>query len=299
MILTARTDQKCTGLRLDDAAKELFPQLSKSQIRRIIDLGGCAVNQVMVRVASRELSAGDEIIVGVMEPERFVDFRINPEYLLYDDRNFLAFNKPSGINSQRTPYQLKGTAEYAVALYLKEQANNEPARVIHRLDRGTSGVMFFPKNKQAATWISDQLKNSRVEKVYWAVVTEAPEEESWRVDAPIGKLNKFRYGVTIPGKPSVTDFRVLATGAGAVLIEARPLTGRTHQIRVHLAHSGLPIVGDEPYGGAPAERMYLHCRSMAFKDRNGGSIRASAPLDDSFRRMAAAYRLTLPEFAEP
>jgi 23S rRNA-/tRNA-specific pseudouridylate synthase len=158
--------------------------------------------------------------------------------------------------------------------------------------------MFFPKNKQAATWISDQLKSSRVEKIYWAIVADLPDEESWRIDAPIGKLNKFRYGVMLAGKPSVTDFRVLACGAGAVLIEARPLTGRTHQIRVHLAHSGLPIIGDQPYGGAPAERMYLHCRSMAFTGRNGEDIRARAALDDSFRRMAAAHQLQLPELRE-
>jgi RluA family pseudouridine synthase len=295
MILTARIDQESAGLRLDDAARALFPQLSKTQIRRIIDLGGCAVNQVMVRVASREMSSNDEIILGVMEPERFVEVKLSKDELLYEDRNFLALNKAPGINSQRTPYQFKGTVEYAVSQYLREAGSKEPARVIHRLDRGTSGVMFFPKNKQAATFISDQLKNSRVEKVYWAIVTDIPDEERWRIDAPIGKLNKFRYGVTMPGKPSITEFRVLASGAGATLIEARPLTGRTHQIRVHLTHSGLPIAGDTPYGGAPAERMFLHCRSMAFLGRNGETISAIAPLDDSFRRMAAACRLALPE----
>lgn len=295
MILTARTDKESAGLRLDDAAKALFPQLSKSQIRRIIDLGGCAVNQIMVRVASREVAAGDEIIMGVMEAERFVDVKLSATDLLYEDRNFLALNKSPGINSQRTPYQFKGTAEYAVGQYLRESGSKEPARVIHRLDRGTSGVMFFPKNKQAATYISDQLKYGRVEKVYWAIVSDLPEEESWQVDAPIGKLNKFRYGVTIPGKPSVTEFRILARGAGVVLVEAKPLTGRTHQIRVHLAHCGLPIVGDEPYGGAPAERMFLHCRSMTFVDRQGARIRAAAPVDDCFSRMAETYRLILPE----
>lgn len=295
MILTDRVGSGQDGLRLDDAAKALFPQLSKSQIRRIIDLGGCAVNQVMIRVASRELSRGDEIILGVMEPERFVDFRLKTEELLYNDRNYLALNKPSGINSQRTPYQLKGTAEYAVALYLKEQGINEPARVIHRLDRGTSGVMFFPKNKPAATYISSELKESRVEKIYWAIVSDLPEETTWTVDAPIGKLNKFRYGVTLPGKPSVTDFRVIATAGRYALIEARPLTGRTHQIRVHLTHSSLPIVGDSPYGGAPAERMMLHCRSMSFKGKIGETIRAEAPVDEAFRRMAAAFQLQQPE----
>ena len=295
MILTGRIDSETASLRLDDAARALFPQLSKSDIRRIIDLGGCAVNQVMVRVASKQLRAGDEVAIGVMEPERFIDVTYRPEDLLFENREYLAINKTAGINSQRTPYQLKGTVEYAVDQYLKSAGSQEPARVIHRLDRGTSGVMFFPKNKPAATWISDELKNSRVEKVYWAIVTGVPDEEQWRVDAPIGKLNKFRYGVTMPGKPAVTEFRLLATGSDIALIEARPLTGRTHQIRVHLSHSGLPILGDTPYGGAPAGRMFLHCRRMSFTDRQGRRISATAPPDELFRQLAAERQLELPE----
>lgn len=295
MILTSTVGTEIAGLRLDDAAKALFPQLSKTQIRRIIDLGGCAVNQTMVRVASREVRHGDEIILGVMEAERFVDVRLVKEELLFEDRNYLALNKAAGINSQRTPYQLKGTVEYAVAVYLKEQGNSEPARVIHRLDRGTSGVMFFPKTKPAATYIAAELKNSRVEKVYWAVVSDLPEKSEWTVDAPIGKLNKFRYGVTLPGKPSVTNFRVISTSGRYALIEARPVTGRTHQIRVHLTHCELPIVGDAPYGGTPAARMLLHCRSMSFRGSNGETIRAEAPLDAPFRDFCLKTDLSLPE----
>jgi RluA family pseudouridine synthase len=294
MILSSLVGSEQAGLRLDDAAKAIFPQLSKTQIRRIIDLGGCAVNQTMLRVASRELRQGDEIILGVMEPERFVEVRLVKEELLYEDTNYLALNKSSGINSQRTPYQLKGTAEYAVAMYLKEQGSSEPARVIHRLDRGTSGVMFFPKNKPAATYISSELKESRVEKVYWAIVSDLPEETQWSVDAPIGKLNKFRYGVTLPGKPSVTNFRVISTSGRYALIEARPVTGRTHQIRVHLTHSGLPIVGDEPYGGIPAARMMLHCRSMSFQGKRGETVRAEAPFDEAVNDFALKTGLSFP-----
>jgi 23S rRNA-/tRNA-specific pseudouridylate synthase len=154
--------------------------------------------------------------------------------------------------------------------------------------------MFFPKHKQAATYISDQLKEGLVEKVYWAVVSDLPEETEWTVDAPIGKLNKFRYGVTLPGKPSVTEFRVISTAGSHALVEAKPLTGRTHQIRVHLTHCGLPIVGDLPYGGAQAERMLLHCRSMTFRDRKGELIRAEAPVDDSFLRIVSACGLSIP-----
>jgi RluA family pseudouridine synthase len=294
MILTARVSDEQNSLRLDDGAKDLFPQLSKGEIRRIIDLGGCAVNQVMVRVASRQLRTGDEIALGVMEEERFVDVRYRTDDLLYEDRSYLAVNKASGINSQRTPYQFKGTVEYAVGQYLKELGSLEPARVVHRLDRGTSGVMFFPKTKAAATWVSDRLKAGEVEKVYWAIVTDLPEEEAWTVDAPIGKLNKFRYGVTVPGRPSLTDFRVIASAGNAALIEAQPKTGRTHQIRVHLTHTGLPILGDQPYGGAPAPRMMLHCRMMRFVDQGNRIVSACAPPDDLFTVACAERGLALP-----
>lgn len=289
MILRGFVGPEQAGLRLDDGAKTLFPQLSKGEIRRVIDWGGCAVNDVMVRVASRTLREGDELILGVMEAERCVELAYTAADLLYEDRDYLAVNKAAGLNSQRTPYQLKGTVEYAVDRYLKSQGSGEPARVIHRLDRGTSGVMFFPQHKKAATHISYLLKNGGVEKIYWALVPGRPEEDAWTVDAPIAKLNKFRYGVALPGREARTEFRVLTAGRGATLVEARPLTGRTHQIRVHLVHSGLPIIGDQPYGGLPAPRMMLHCRAMAFKAREGREVRAEAPVDDVFASVCAEY----------
>ena len=299
MILTATVTAEQANMRLDDGAKALFPQLSKGQIRKIIDWGGCTVAQTMVRVASRTLRGGEEIILGVMEPERYVEFAYRSDELLMEDGEFLAVNKAAGLNCQRTPYQLKGTVEHAVTMYLKGEGSAEPARVIHRLDRGTSGVMFFPKHKPAATHISYQLKAGLVTKVYWALVADLPEQDAWRVDAPIAKISKFRYGVALPGKDSTTEFRVLAAGRGATLLEARPLTGRTHQIRVHLAHCGLPIVGDLPYDGIPAPRMMLHCRSMSFIARGGRTVAATAPVDATFAAACAGYGIDLAPLQTP
>ena len=282
MILVERVDAEQAGMRLDDGAKLMFPQLSKGEIRRIIDWGGCNVSQALVRVASRILKEGDEIALGLMEPERCIELAYAKHELLYEDKNFLAVYKAAGFNSQRTPYQLKGTVEYAVDCYMKSLGLKEPARVVHRLDRGTSGVMFFPKHKQAATLISDLLKNGKVEKTYWALVSGSPDEPEWKVDAPLGKVSKFKFGVSLGGKPARTLFRVVGEGGGVTAIEARPLTGRTHQIRVHLAHSGFPIIGDESYGGVPAARMMLHCRSMRFTGVKGMVIEAVAPIDAAF-----------------
>jgi 23S rRNA pseudouridine1911/1915/1917 synthase len=292
MILVARVDGEVAGMRLDDGAKALFPQLSKGEIRRIIDWGGCNISATLVRVASRTLKEGDEVAMGVMEQERCIDLTYTKGELLYEDKDFLAVYKAAGVNSQRTPYQLKGTVEYAVECYMKSIGLRDPSRVVHRLDRGTSGVMFFPKHKQAATYISNLLKEGKVEKTYWALVAGVPDQQEWKVDKPIAKISKFRYGVSISGKPARTCFSVMGEGTGITAIEARPLTGRTHQIRVHLAHSGLPIVGDESYGGQPAERMMLHCRKMRFKGLKGNMIEAVAPVD-------ASFSAACPELQEP
>ncbi len=296
MILKAKAGAEQAGMRLDDGAKVLFRGLSKGDIRRIIDRGGCTVAGVLVRVASRTLREGDDIALGVMESERFIELSYTPADMLYEDGEYLAVNKAAGVNSQRTPYQLKGTVEFAVDKYLKSRGVNEPARVIHRLDIGTSGVMFFPKSKPAATHISALLKGSKVEKVYWAFVAGNPAEEAWTVNAPIDRISKFRYGVASTGREAATSFRVVARCNGAALVEARPLTGRTHQIRVHLAHLGFPVIGDQAYGGPPASRMMLHCRSMAFRARDGRKVTATAPVDENFTRICGDYGITLADF---
>lgn len=283
MIIQKKVTAEQNGLRLDDAVAALCG-VSKSEARRIIDRGGCAVNAAMVRVASRPVKSGDVIDLGVMEAGRFRDLELPPEALLFEDGELIAVNKPAGINSQRTPYQFKGTLEYWVCEYFRRHGINEPARVVHRLDRGTSGVMIFPKYKPTAAWISDRFKESQVEKRYLALVAGRPPQEAWSCAEPIGKLGPGRYGVVEGGKSALTEFRLLQSSGDFSLIEARPVTGRTHQIRVHLTAAGLPIVGDTTYGGQPEERMFLHCASMALRNKQGRELSFSAPLDEGFER---------------
>jgi RluA family pseudouridine synthase len=235
------------------------------------------------------------VILGVMEPGDYREFAYTSDSLLFEDAEYLAVDKGAGINCQRTPYQLKGTTEYAVTLYLRSIGIAEPARVIHRLDRGTSGVMIFPKTRRAAAHISAELKAGRVEKIYWALVAGSPPPDSWTVDLPIAKVARSRYGVASPGRDARTLFRVIARGEGSALVEARPVTGRTHQIRVHLAHGGFPIVGDTVYGGEAAPRMMLHCRSMAFSAADGREVKARALPDPLFVEACAKRGISHPE----
>src|SRR5450631_1639180 len=291
MILKKTVHEEQGGRRLDEALSTMFDAVSKSEARRIIDRGGCAVNSSMVRVASRTVRPGDVIEIGVMEPGRFRDLKLPPESLLYEDGELIAINKPAGVNTQRTPYQLKGTLEYWVSEYFRQQGSNESSRVIHRLDRGTSGVMLFPKHKRAAAWLSARFHDNLVEKCYWALVSGQPEHTAWTVDGAIGKVGTARYGVMAGGRSAVTAFRLLATSGGCSLVEARPLPGRTHQIRVHLESSGLSIVGDATYGGQSAVRMLLHCASLIFRDEGGMEIFITAPLDDTFKGLMSASGL--------
>ena len=282
MIIKAIVGSGQAGMRLDDGARQLFPQLSKTRIRKIIDWGGCTIDDAKVRVASRILHEGDRIVIGVIEEENCRELVYTANDMIHEDNDCLAVCKEAGINCQRTPYQLKGTVEFAVEMYLKKRGTGEPARVVHRLDRGTSGVMIFPKNRKYAAYLSTLLKEGKVEKTYLALATGIPAQREWEVDAPIAKIAKSCYGVATPGKEARTRFRVIGEGCGAVLVEAAPLTGRTHQIRVHLAHCGLPIVGDGTYGGAPAPRMMLHCLRMSFPVGNGRQVSITAPVDEVF-----------------
>lgn len=296
MILKAVVGSELAGQRLDDGAKALFPQFSKTRIRRAIDWGGCRVSRSVVRTASRPLREGDVITLAVTDREPFREWIVTEADVLLDDGEYIAVNKPAGIYCQRTPYQLKGTIEHAVGVHLRSRGLMEPARVIHRLDRGTSGVMFFPKTRRAAAWISRQLMEGKVQKIYWALIPRTPGDAEWTVDAPVASLGKSRFGVASRGKEARTSFRVLSTGERGALLEARPLTGRTHQIRVHLAHGGFPVIGDDRYDGDPAPRMMLHCRRMSFSSEDGRRIDATAPADAAFRRACARCGAALEEY---
>jgi 23S rRNA-/tRNA-specific pseudouridylate synthase len=154
--------------------------------------------------------------------------------------------------------------------------------------------MLFPKHKRAAAWLSARFHDNLIEKRYWALVSGRPEQADWTVEGAIGKVGSARYGITDGGRSAVTAFRLLAASAGCSLVEARPLTGRTHQIRVHLDSSGLPIVGDATYGGLPAVRMMLHCASLMFRDDRGTEISISAPLDGAFEALMRENGLLVP-----
>ncbi len=284
MIRLLNITSATAGQRLDDSLA-ILGEISKGEARRIIDRGGCAVNQAMVRVASRQLREGDILTVGLMQPGEYRDLLLPQEAIVYQDKDLLALDKPSGVASQRTPYQLKGTLEYWVAEEFARQGIKEPVRVVHRLDRGTSGLMLFPKNRQAAAWLSSLFSQGKIHKRYIALVTGIPDRTEWISDSPIGKVGKSRWGVMAEGRTALTEFRLVCKGNGVALLEAFPRTGRTHQIRVHLSADGMPIVGDATYGGRNGTRLMLHCAGLEFEGRDGREHKLEALPDISFAKV--------------
>lgn len=281
MIKLLEVTAELAGQRLDEGLARLAG-VSKGEARRIIDRGGCAINQSMVRVASRPLKGGETLTVGIMQPGEFRELELPPTAIVYRDRDVLAVCKPSGVASQRTPYQLKGTLEYWVGEEFARQGIKEPVRVVHRLDRGTSGLMLFPKHRQSAAWLSALFKEGTIQKRYLALVAGVPSQQAWSADGAIGKIGSARWGVVPGGRPALTEFAVRKAASGRTLLEALPKTGRTHQIRVHLADVGLPIVGDTTYGGLAAPRLMLHCIGLAFIERGGRERCLEAQPDAAF-----------------
>lgn len=203
-------------------------------------------------------------------------FTLKKTDVAFDDGDIVVFDKPEGINTQptRIPFEdhLYGAA---IAFYTaKTPSKLAYIGLHHRLDRDTSGLILMTRKPSMNKSIADQFKNREIKKTYQAIVTGSkPTEPAWKVYAPIGRLptpkGVFKFGVDKKkGDPAETHFTYLSSiNANTHVIECSPITGRTHQIRIHLAHSGLPILGDRVYGPKETKksaRMYLHASILEF-----------------------------------
>jgi RluA family pseudouridine synthase len=226
--------------------------------------------------------------------------------VIHEDEHILGLAKPSGLSSQGGRGQVHTLDEL---LFAFAKSNGNRPRLIHRLDRDTSGVILTAKTKPAAAFLGKAMMGRRFEKTYQAIVAPAaPEPPVGRIDTPLRRDEQGREAfmrTCPPDHPDAesarTRYRTLAAGDGAALLELRPETGRMHQLRVHLASIGRPIAGDARYGGVlmlagqPVPRLMLHAAALAFPHPNGErmSLTAAAPADfqalaDSLRSHAGA-----------
>lgn len=244
--------------RIDLFLSGVLPEMSRRKIRQILDVGGCYVNNKRMHIASRQVNAGDKVRVEfnleALSKTRQKTFTLRDDDILYDEKNLIAINKPPGLPSQATRDQDVMHAEVCLRRWLKSSDRaNGTVILLHRLDKETSGILLFATSNNVATWVTDQFREKKVKKTYWAICRGLPPESNFKIecylssiDKKTGKVSPVRSG----GKQSRTEFvtRYRCDELNISLIECYPETGRSHQIRVHLNMAGFPILGDKKYG---------------------------------------------------
>jgi 23S rRNA pseudouridine1911/1915/1917 synthase len=274
---------------VDRVAAEQIPALSRSQVKRLIKEGRVTLNGQPVR-ASQVVRAGDrlEVIVPPPEPTDLVPEEI-PLDIVYEDTDVLVVNKPAGLVVHPAPGHPRGTLVNALlARYPKLSVGGRlRPGIVHRLDKDTSGLLVVARHDVAHRCLVGQMKRRTVLKAYLVLVKGHLPHGEGTIEAPIGRHPKKRKRMAVvpEGRAARTHYRVLEELGDYSLIEARLETGRTHQIRVHLAHSGQPVLGDPTYGrqaGAMGlSRQFLHAYRLGFQLPESGEYREfQAPLPE-------------------
>jgi 23S rRNA pseudouridine1911/1915/1917 synthase len=282
------------GLRLDHFLVRHFPEYSRSYLQRCVEAQRITMNGEPARVGVR--LEGDETIdiLGWLDetPEAIQAADI-PLDILFEDDDLLVINKPAGLVVHPAPGNRQGTLVSALLNYAPEtfgeQADDEDVRpgIVHRLDKDTSGVMVIAKTPDAFDKLKDDFRNHRVDKIYLAIARGHFRDGFGVIDLPIGRDEKNRMKRTVceeGGKEALTKYRRVGEAHGCTLLQVRLYTGRTHQIRVHLAHLGHPVLGDLLYsGGAQCppfryKRQLLHAWKLALQHpRTGERMVFTAP----------------------
>lgn len=263
--------------RLDKFLYDEIPLVSRMYLQYLIIAEKCTVNG-KIENRGYHLQSGDlvEIEVDVKEQTELLPEDI-PLDIIFEDSELLVIDKPSGMLVHPTKGVRRGTVLNSIIYYLNFNERAEPrneklvrAGLVHRLDKNTSGLMVIAKNDRAHRILSNHFQRKLVEKKYFAVVEGIVAEDARTINAPIGRNaeEKFWY-ISEDGKHAESKFRVISRNADTTLLEMEPVTGRTNQLRLHCAHIGHPIVGDDKYGGREFSRLCLHAAKLSFYHPNG------------------------------
>ena len=238
------------GQRLDQALAELFPEFSRTRIKEWIDAGRVVVDGLTVRPRMRVIG-GETVRVDVLiEPEVTVEPEAIDLDIVYEDAQVFVINKPAGLVVHPGAGNAAGTLQNALLHRDPDLVNVPRAGIVHRIDKDTSGLLVIARTVQAHTALVQQIEAREMERMYEAVCVGVMTSGG-TVDAPIGRHSTDRTRMTIrsDGREAVTHYRVIARFRAHTHVRVQLETGRTHQIRVHLAHIHYPLVGDAVYGG--------------------------------------------------
>jgi 23S rRNA pseudouridine1911/1915/1917 synthase len=288
------------GERLDTFIARRCPELSRSHARRLIDEGLVSVNGRQAKPSER-VAAGLSVNVTIPPPETITLVpEAIPLTIIYQDGDIIVLDKPAGLTVHPAPGHPSGTlvnALLAACPDLRGIAGTLRPGIVHRLDKDTSGLMVVAKNDRAQRALQRQLKDRDVRKTYLALVRGVPAPREGTIAAPIGRhpKNRKKMAVVADGREATTRYRVREEIAGGQysLLEVEPVTGRTHQIRVHLAAVGHPVVGDATYGrpSAAVGRQFLHAHKLAFAMPLGRrTVEFESPLPADLREALSQLR---------
>ena len=307
-----------SGQRLDLFLAAQLPTLSRRKIRQVIDVGGAQVNGRRIKIASRQLARGDfvrvEYSVAALSRARQKPRPLDRAALLFDGGGVLAIDKPPGIPSQATldPHAPHLLPMVKSLLGTAGDGKRRELILVHRLDKETTGVILLADGAATATHLTEQFRERRIKKVYLALCAGVMATDEIIERAPLSPIDQ-RTGEVRPvrsgGRSALTVVRRLGVNRhlGVTLVACYPATGRSHQIRVHLAINDLPILGDKRYGGAnlptpaaeiqrlTAEHHLLHAYAVTFLPMSGTAPRTIvAPLPANFAGILALSNLEVP-----
>lgn len=268
----AEETEKTEKFRLDHVLVKQHPEFNRSTLQKFIKQGCVKVNKKVVRKPNTLIEEKDEVILIVPEVGEVREF--HPE-VIFEDEHVLVLNKPEGLLSM------------AKGEYCPEQTLEDYGLLVHRLDRDTSGVVILAKDENTQRMLRKQFQDRKTHKTYYAVVEGRPKQDEAIIDLPIARNIKHptTFVVEASGKPSQTYYKVIKSNDKYSLVELKPRTGRTHQLRVHLKYLGTPIVGDRVYGTAKPDttsRLFLHAKSLEITIPEGQRKTFDAPLPESF-----------------
>lgn len=289
--------------RLDKYLAARLPEFTRSRIQSMIKEGLVFVNGLPPRKAGQILEQGAGIRVDIppVQPASIVPEAIALD-IIYEDDDLIVVNKPAGMVVHPSAGHSSETLVHAALAHAPQMegiGGQQRPGVVHRLDKNTSGLILLAKNDRAHRWLQDQFRQREISKIYLALVDGRPPTPSGRIEAPIGRdtKNRQKMAVVTPekGRQAISEYHTLETFPNHALLEVHPLTGRTHQIRLHLLFLNCPVAGDTVYGRSrstiPTDRHILHAYRLTLRlPGQADRVTFEAPLPQDLERLLQLLR---------